>query len=43
MLRSTKPAKVYAASIPYFVYLFIIFVIPLLKLLYNSLFFIYSK
>ena len=37
MLRSTKPTIVYAASIPYSVHLFI-FVVPLFKLLYNSLF-----
>ena len=36
MLRSTKPTIVYAASIPYSVHLFI-FVVPLFKLLYNSL------
>ena len=31
MLRSTRPTKVYAASIPYFVHLFSFFVVPLFK------------
>ena len=41
MLRSTKPTKVYAASIPYFVYLLLLLRGTLFKLLYNSLFIVH--